>query len=354
MKMQSKLLCLLAVCTMLPLTGCMHMRGGTPLATTPAVPSANEQLALDQIIVLVDVTGSMSGRKYWHEKGLVDAFTGAMPDGPYEAGIDSFSGISSEQWVQLPLGPYNRPQFEEAESNIALLGSLTPLSRAIHMVAPEMKGKNGRGALLVFSDGLVRSDRAVLNACDAIKAAHNGQLCIYTVQIGNRDRGRKLLQDMASGAQCGGYWNAADLNSAAAIDQMVHTIFFGNRTEVAAQPASPAREKREMVLSGEVLFDFDQSILKPEGKVEVDRVIAILKEFPNDDIEIAGHTCDLGSDAYNMGLSQRRADSVRDYAITHGINPARITTKAYGETMPAVPNTSEANRKLNRRITFVQ
>jgi OOP family OmpA-OmpF porin len=57
---------------------------------------------------------------------------------------------------------------------------------------------------------------------------------------------------------------------------------------------------------------------------------------------------------YNMALSQRRADAVRDYAIAQGIQPERITTKAYGETMPAVPNTDEANRKLNRRITFVQ
>jgi OOP family OmpA-OmpF porin len=339
---------------LLPLTGCMTARNAVPLATAPAVPAANEQLALDQIIVLVDVTGSMSGGKYWHEKALVDAFTGAMPDGPYEAGIDSFSGVSVEQWVQLPLGPYNRPEFEAAESRISLLGSLTPLSRSIRMVAPEMKGKGGCGALLVFSDGLVRSDRAVLNACEAIKAAHNGELCIYTVQIGNRDRGRKLLQDMATGAQCGAYWNATDLNSVAAIDQMVRTIFFGERAEVAAPPANPVREKREMVLSGEVLFDFDKSILKPEGKVEVDRVIGLLKEFPNDDIEIAGHTCDRGADEYNMALSQRRADAVRDYAIAQGIQPERITTKAYGETMPAVPNTDEANRKLNRRITFVQ
>jgi hypothetical protein len=98
-------------------------RGAAPLATAPAVPSANEQLALDQIIVLVDVTGSMAGGKYRHEKALVDAFTGAMPDGPYEAGIDSFSGVSVEQWVQLPLGPYNRPEFEAAESRIALLAA---------------------------------------------------------------------------------------------------------------------------------------------------------------------------------------------------------------------------------------
>lgn len=345
----------LALSLIFPLAGCMTTPPASDFSTNPAVPSANEQLALDQIIVIVDVTGSMSGAKYRHEKALVDAFVGAMPDGSYEAGINSFAGVSMDEWVQLPLGPYNRQTFEEAESDIDLLGSLTPLSRAIRMVVPEMKGKGGRGALLVFSDGLVRNDRAVLNACEAIKAAHNGELCIYTVQIGNRDRGRKLLQDMASGASCGKYWNHTELNSAAAIDQMVRTIFFGPKVEAAVvPPAQPPRVQEEMVLSGEVLFDFDKAILKPEGKVEVDRVIGILKQHPNDDIIVAGHTCDRGSAEYNMGLSQRRADAVREYAIAQGIAPERITTQAYGETKPAVPNTDEANRKLNRRITFLQ
>lgn len=334
--------------------GCASYSRGAELATHPVVPTANEVLALDQLIVLVDVTGSMSGTKFRNERELLDAFTAAMPEGPYEAGINSFSGVSSEEWVGCGLTPYVRAQFEYCEQQVVLLGSLTPLSTAIHMLTHEMRGKHGNGALLVFSDGIVRNDSAVMRACEAMQAAHHGNLCIYTVQIGTNAAGGELLQAMSASTGCGKMWNGIDLSSNPAIEDMVRTIFFGERP-VAAAPAAPApAARREITLLGDVLFDFDKDILKPEGKLEVNKVIALLNEYPDRSIEITGHTCDLGSDAYNMDLSQRRANSVREYSVSQGIQPDRITTRAYGETTPAVPNTSEENRKLNRRITFVQ
>jgi OOP family OmpA-OmpF porin len=335
------------------LAGCATSANRGALQTQPAVPAATEMLTLNQLIVVADVTGSMHGSKFRHERNLLDAFTGAMPDGSYEAGINSFSGVSAQDWVQCPLKPYSRPDFVACEQRIEFLGSLTPLNRAIYMVSPQMQGKGGNGALLVFSDGLVHNESEVLAACEAMQAAHQGNLCIYTVQIGDSEHGRQVLEAMSASTDCGQSWSGESLNSAASIDQMVRTIFFGARPVAAVVPA-PAAERREMVLLGDVLFDFDRDVLKPEGRVEVDKVIAILKEQPDRDIVIAGHTCDLGSDAYNMDLSQRRANTVRNYAVSQGIVAERVTTRAYGESTPAVPNTSEANRKLNRRITFVQ
>jgi len=336
------------------LAGCASHSKNAGIETRPVVPNADEVLALDQLIVLVDVTGSMSGPKFHIERNLLDAFTAAMPDGPYEAGINSFSGVSSEEWVGCGLEPYNRAAFEHCEQQVVLLGSLTPLATAIHMLSSEMEGKQGNGALLVFSDGIVKSDSAVMHACETMQKAHHGNLCIYTVQIGDNAAGGKLLQAMSASTGCGEMWGGSGLHSEPAIDQMVRTIFFGLRPQAAAAPAPAPAERREITLLGDVLFDFDKDILKPEGKLEVNKVIALLNEFPDRTIEIAGHTCDLGSDAYNMDLSQRRADSVREYSISQGIQADRISTRAYGETTPAVPNTGEENRKLNRRITFIQ
>ena len=101
-----------------------------------------------------------------------------------------------------------------------------------------------------------------------------------------------------------------------------------------------------------MLFDFDKSVLRPEAKAVIDQVVADLKQFADDTIEVQGHTCDLGSDAYNMGLGQRRADAIMKYMIETGIDGGRITAQSYGETTPAVPNDSDANRKLNRRGVF--
>ena len=322
------------------LGGCATMPQKAERPTTPERPYVGESLALDQLVVIVDVTGSMSGPHYVDERQLLGAFTGSMPDGPYEAGINSFSGVSEEDWVRCEVAPYDRVRFESCEDEIELLGSLTPLDRAIRLATPEMEGKGGNGALLVFSDGIVQSQDAVVEACRAMQEAHGGKLCVYTVQIGTDAEGGKVLEAMAASTGCGKKWSYAGLKSNAALKDMVHTVFFRGVTQ--------------HVLPGDVLFDFDKDVLKPAGKVEVDRVVALLKMHPNRDIVVAGHTCDLGSEAYNLDLSQRRADSVRAYAITQGINAERISTEAYGESMPAVPNTDESNRSLNRRVTFTQ
>jgi OmpA-OmpF porin, OOP family len=336
-----------AAVSALTLAGCMTIPYTGELVTRPVVPAANEQMTLDQIIVLVDATGSMTGNKFRQTKALVNAFAGAMPDGTYEAGISSFSGVSEQDWVRCPLAPYDRARFQNCEARIVLLGSSTPLDHAIEILSQEMAGKTGNGALLVFSDGLVPDERAVYGACETMRSAHQGRLCIYTVHMGRRARGRQLLAGMTGTVGCGTTWHWADLDSPAAIDQMVRTIFFGPRAVEQAPP------ERGVTLLGDVLFDLDRDVLKPAGKVEVDKVVAMLKANPGTSIVIEGHTCDLGSNAYNMDLSQRRAQTVRNYLVSQGIDGSRLTTRAYGETRPAVPNTSAANRRLNRRITFV-
>ncbi|MCC6144138.1 MAG: OmpA family protein [Candidatus Hydrogenedentes bacterium] len=116
--------------------------------------------------------------------------------------------------------------------------------------------------------------------------------------------------------------------------------------------APPTKPERTKVLLNNVLFDFDKAVLKPEGKAEVDKLVAEMKAHPGDSVVIQGHTCDIGTEEYNMGLGQRRADAVKRYMIEQGIDQGRVTTVSFGETQPAVPNTDAANRKLNRRAQF--
>lgn len=333
-------------------TGCMTFPDASGLKTNPVVPAANEQVTLDQLVILVDATDSMSNAPFQYEKQLVDAFVGAMPDGSYEAGINSFSGLPCKVWVRNPLAPYDRNSMVKNADRIVLLGSTTPMSKAIKCLTQDVQGKQGNGALLVFSDGGAIQHGKVLDACKAMKAAHKGQFCIYTVQIGDCPRGKDLLEKMVATAGCGKSWNGSELNSVGAIDKMVRTIFFGPKQAAPAPSAPGPQVARTAILLNNVLFDLDKSILKPEGKVEVDKLIAEMKAHPKDTVLIEGHTCDLASDAYNMGLGQRRADSIKTYMTEKGIDVKRMSTKSFGETTPAVPNSSEENRKLNRRGEF--
>ncbi len=103
-----------------------------------------------------------------------------------------------------------------------------------------------------------------------------------------------------------------------------------------------------------IYFDTGKATIKPESFPILDQVAEFLKANPKAYVEIQGHTDSVGSDSYNMELSQRRAESVRSYLITrHGIDPSRLIARGYGETMPIAPNTSREGRAQNRRVEFV-
>jgi outer membrane protein OmpA-like peptidoglycan-associated protein len=102
-----------------------------------------------------------------------------------------------------------------------------------------------------------------------------------------------------------------------------------------------------------VLFGFDKSDLSASSKTSLDKLVLVLGKYPDTNIEIQGHTDDVGSDSYNMDLSNRRAGSVSSYIIIKGVAPGRVTTKGYGETAPKYVNNSEENRSMNRRVEFL-
>jgi len=99
-----------------------------------------------------------------------------------------------------------------------------------------------------------------------------------------------------------------------------------------------------------VFFDFDKAELKNESKPDLERATEFLKDNPSIRVEIAGHTDSVGVDAYNLKLSQQRADAVRQYFIGRGIAKERLEAKGYGETQPIADNTTEEGRARNRRV----
>jgi outer membrane protein OmpA-like peptidoglycan-associated protein len=101
-----------------------------------------------------------------------------------------------------------------------------------------------------------------------------------------------------------------------------------------------------------IFFDFAMANLRPESFPELNRIIGMLKDNPTIEIEIAGHTDSLGTDADNMKLSQRRASAVFDYLKGHGIRASRLSVKGYGEAAPVATNDTEEGRRLNRRVEF--
>ncbi len=101
-----------------------------------------------------------------------------------------------------------------------------------------------------------------------------------------------------------------------------------------------------------IFFDLDKTILKPESFPELDRVVELMDQNPNLKIEIGGHTDSQGSEEYNQKLSQGRAEAVMNYLLEQAIDTERVTAVGYGENKPEVPNDTEKNRQINRRVAF--
>jgi OOP family OmpA-OmpF porin len=118
----------------------------------------------------------------------------------------------------------------------------------------------------------------------------------------------------------------------------------------APRPAAAAPVTEKVTLAADVLFDFDKSIVKPEGKSKLDDLVAKLKAVNLEVVIAIGHTDSIGSDAYNQKLSVRRAEAVKGYLVSKGIPANRVYTEGKGEKQPVASNKTKDGRAKNRRV----
>jgi outer membrane protein OmpA-like peptidoglycan-associated protein len=112
--------------------------------------------------------------------------------------------------------------------------------------------------------------------------------------------------------------------------------------------------ERGIVLTmGDVLFATDQSTLSPNANRNVEKLAEFLQKYPNRNVLIEGHTDSVGTDEYNLSLSHRRAEAVKEALVAKGIDPGRIWTKGYGKKYPVASNDNPTGRQLNRRVEVI-
>ena len=137
-----------------------------------------------------------------------------------------------------------------------------------------------------------------------------------------------------------------DLTSITADRVIEHKDFDLDPIRVAA-----VEENISIVLNN-IFFDFDKAVLKPESFPELNRIVDALKEKSGMQIEIAGHTDNIGTEEYNLSLSERRARAVISYLAEKGIPANRLKVVFFGESKPAATNDTNEGRKKNRRVEF--
>ncbi len=102
--------------------------------------------------------------------------------------------------------------------------------------------------------------------------------------------------------------------------------------------------------SSKVTFEYNKTTLTPTAKTNLDKLVEVFKEFADTDLLIVGHTDNVGSQGYNLPLSEKRAASVKDYLVSKGIASSRLTSQGKGLQEPIADNTTEAGRAQNRRV----
>ena len=266
---------------------------------------------------------------------------------------------------------YSASKFQNTLDQAECASGSTPLQRAIRDSSLYLDNAPGNIALIVLSDGEKFPDQALAEA-KLLESKFRNRLCVYTVWVGNEYdvAGQAVLQEISTISDCGKSFNVTELNSSPAMASFVESMLFTPMAPTIADndldgdgidnehdrcPYTPTGAKIDSQgcwSYNYVEFAFDGTAITPAYTALFYNAVYILQKNPTMTVQIEGHTDSQGSEKYNLGLSRRRAQAVKDYLVKSGINPKRLTVKGYGETRSIASNDTPEGRTENRRVGF--
>ena len=198
---------------------------------------------------------------------------------------------------------------------------------------------------------LAEAEQALDRAEDAFRGGADQDEVDHLAYIAERRAGtaQALADERVALAEIEGLAEERDGLVVEARDRHIDVL----EAELADLRADRTERGLVVTLGDEVLFDVDQAELKPGGMQQLARVAEFLRENPDRNLLVEGHTDSTAPDAYNLALSQRRANAVEDFLITQGVDPTRISAVGYGEQLPIATNDTAAGRQANRRVEIV-
>jgi OOP family OmpA-OmpF porin len=359
------------------LFGCAGQKAQpTPTGFTPYAFSADEYEAkVSDFVVIFDASSSMTElageyQKFELAKAIADRLGQTIPEMGMNGALRGFgfSPAVSREKTTLFYGPaeYSQADFKAGLDKISRAGGTTPMTHSLYAAQMDLAEAQGNTAVIVISDGKA-TDTSPIAAAEALRAKFGDQLCIYSILLGDDAAGKATMEAIAGADGCGFVTNGADLLSDDAMAEFVEKVFLTKKPMAAGCPDAdgdgvcddvdqcPGTPKGARVgangcwIIGEVLFDFDKSIVKPEWYQLLDEVADILNANSGLRVILEGHTDSVGTEAYNIGLSKRRAASVKAYLEAKGIAQDRLASVGYGEEKPAASNDTKEGRALNRR-----
>ena len=342
MSMRSMKLAWVCLLGVVALSGCVRT-APYRVNVGETLPAPNEAVVVDQVILISDGSGSMVLEdKFSQSKALMQSFVQAMPAGSYEVSSLNFGGEWKQDWQAYPQRPFDRISFASYAAALCPVTGSTFLGEATYEFSDEVAARSGRTAVIIFSDGKADSPGAALDACRQLLDLHLGQLCIYTVHIGDDEDGGALLQEMAGLSQCGTSWHASHISSPDGMQAMVRRIFFGELIPV------DSAESLHMGDTTTLLFGEGKSYIRPEYRMTLDSFANRIRT-ENLQVRVVGYADPAPADRAAGGMAQQRVEAVR-----RALNERGVLSTSIAVTTGQAPAVAEAatpqGAPLNRRV----
>jgi OOP family OmpA-OmpF porin len=307
----------------------------------------------DNFIIVFDASNSanemvpgMSISRIQAAKEMLQERNQWLPDLGYTAGL--FKATSSGHEVLYPLLPYNRDSFGAAIDKLPDEGSgPTMAQQVLSSLRDPIGGLSGKTAVIMFTDGTynrVRGPKSALQIAQGI--AKDNDVCFYLISSATDAENEQLLASVAKLNACSRVLPIDDfLNNPHYLSGALFTV-----KTTSYEKLVPVT-KKIAVASENVLFDFDGDEIRSEYVDRLNELGDFLKQNPNTSVVLAGYADSSGDEEYNMGLSEFRARSVKNYLANQSrIDPDRIITLWFGELNPVGDNATSEGRQLNRRV----
>ena len=321
----------------------------------------------DNFIVLFDASGSMQDqygytgqKKIELAKQIYEARSARLPDLDWNAGVYLYTPWKSFYEMQ----PFNKEAYTDAldqlaayQPSLSYKNQPTPLGTAIKNLDPILAKLSGETAVFIFSDGqFTLSEPKIWPVPAAREIASKYDVCFYIISSAQTPKSEKLVNDLASVNTCSRVFSFDAVLSrpeytTSALYMVVDRAFVD--TELVSKVVGIELDN--------ILFDFNSADIRAEYDDELGALAKFLENNPEAYVVIEGFADSTGDPEYNLALSQRRAESVKDFLMESEIFSAgeanisavaekRLVTLWYGKDLPVASNDTAEGRQMNRRV----
>ena len=330
--------------------------------TNAMIKSGDYQKKINNFLLVQDASSTMSeswGKTFHYDsskleisKELVRCLNNTLPDNfNANAGMRIFG---FENGLVYGISKYNKEALGSAVNSLGKTGGVTPIASAVVNSTADLSNMSGNAAVIIFSDGLDTEGSSPAVAVAEMKEMYGDNVCVYTVLIGEDAKGKMTMDEMADAGKCGYATDFKTIGKSQGMSKFVTDVFLA---KVMRKPApAPVMKKpvEKISISLFIEFDFDKDVIRPQNYDDVKKIADSMKKYSEANVLLEGHTDNEGTELYNMGLSRRRAESVKRYLVEKfNVDASRISTLGYGQSNPISTNGTPAGQQKNRRVVAI-